>query len=148
MQPEAALQALCTALQAKPFINEAHVFNDAGLSFDVWPPRTGSPASDTPPKPTAIGLASDLDESLKPSNGQDQPEIGAGVCMANQDSYAESAECEVSPGNGTDVGNAAASDVVGSDMGMSRGYLLALKLWEEAVATVNAVHRSAAHAGA
>lgn len=25
-------------LQAKPFINEAHVFNDAGLSFDVWPP--------------------------------------------------------------------------------------------------------------
>ena len=142
------MQVWCFAVQAKPFINEAHVFNDAGLSFDVWPPRTGSSASDAPPKPTAISLASDLDESLKPSNAQNQPELDAGVCLADKDSYAESANCEASHGNGTVIGHAAASDVVGSDLGMSRGYLLALKLWEEAVATVNAVHRSAAHAGA
>lgn len=135
------------ALQAKPFINEAHVFNDAGLSFDVWPPRTGSPASDAPPKPTAITSA---DSSLHPEEH---------ICLVDADTAAEKASCLIgdddvaavegaaSSSNGSSSGMAAASEVVGSDVGISRGYLLALKLWEEAIVTVNARHRSSASLG-
>ena len=28
-------------LQVKPFVNEAHLFNDAAIFFDVWPPQLG-----------------------------------------------------------------------------------------------------------
>lgn len=133
------------------------MFNDAGLSFDVWPPRTGSPASDAPPKPSAITSA---DSSLHPSD----PRVSSGdsttpseehICLVDADTAAEKASCPIgddavafegaaSSSNGSSVGVAAASDIVGSDVGVSRGYLLALKLWEEAIATMNAQHRSSA----
>lgn len=135
----AAAMHVFAALQAKPFINEAHVFNDAGLSFDVWPPRTGTPASDAPPKPTAIDLADGF--SSLPDQSSDEEDTLHPVentCLAGSD--IDAAGGLSSSGNGNGVGMAAASDVVGGDMGISRGYLLAVKLWEEAIATVNPVH--------
>lgn len=136
------------------------MFNDAGLSFDVWPPRTGSPASDAPPKPTAITSA---DNSLHPSDprvsSDDNTTCPAEhICLVDADTAAEKASYHIGDddvtfegaanlGNGSSVGMAAASEVVGSDVGISRGYLLALKLWEEAITTVNAKHRSSASSG-
>ena len=147
-------------LQVKPFISEAHVFNDAGLSFDVWPPRTGTPASDTPPKPIPIGLASDTADLSDPASCQssvhDDWDNKAEICLTDMDFAADKPGCSAASGKCMDATRsasqddavttsqskagfelkAAASNMVGPDVGMSRGYLLAFKLWEEAVATV------------
>ena len=138
------------------------MFNDAGLSFDVWPPRNGSSASDAPPKPVAINPADD--DSSYPcdpmaSSDDSTPRPEDHICLADHAIAAEEdRHFDVSKNgavggvasltNDSSVGVAAAGEVVGSDMGISRGYLLAVKLWEEAIATVNAKHRSSAHLGA
>lgn len=151
---------MAAVLQAKPFINEAHVFNDAGLSFDVWPPRTGSSASDTPPKPTAVDTADDSSHPSDPlassNDGTLRPEDH--ICLSDHANAAEedrqfavgnddAVRGVAGSNNDSSVGLAAAGEVVGNDMGISRGYLLAVKLWEEAIATVNAKHESSAHLG-
>ena len=147
-------------LQAKPFINEAHVFNDAGLSFDVWPPSTGSSASDAPPKPVAINPADDSSNPSDPMASSDNSTPGHEdhICLADHAVAAEEdRHSDVQLGKNGAVGGLASltsdssvgvGEVVGSDMGISRGYLLAVKLWEEVIATVNAKHRSSAHLGA
>lgn len=136
------------------------MFNDAGLSFDVWPPRNGSPAADAPPKPIAINPADDSSHPSSPMASSDdtqRPEDH--ICLADHAIAAEEGmryrpagendptEGVASLTDDSSVGAAAAGEVVGSDMGISRGYLLAAKLWEEAIATVNAKHRSSAHLG-
>ena len=146
-----------SALQAKPFISEAHVFNDAGLMFDVWPPRTGSPAADAAPKSVAIGVADDSSHHSEPMDSSGfcalRPEDH--TCFADSDTVADEHKCLAgaadgitavgslaNSSNGSSVSVAAAGNVFGSDMDISRGYLLALKLWEEVVATVNTDHTS------
>ena len=120
-----------SGLQAKPFINEAHVFNDAGLSFDVWPPSTRHETG------AADGTDSNADGVVMETSGKLPLVIDscpadittdAGTCSAG------SHNSSVAGGNGGD-----------GSTDMSRGYLLALKLWQEAVATVAAASRNAAH---
>ena len=134
------------------------MFNDAGLSFDVWPPRNGSSASDAPPKPIAINpvddsshpsdpLASSDDGTLRP---EDHTCLADHAIAAQEDRHIavggnDAVGSLASSTNDSSVGVAAAGEVVGSDMGISRGYLLAVKLWEEAVAIMNAKHRGHAH---
>lgn len=146
--------------QAKPFINEAHVFNDAGLSFDVWPPRNGSSAADAPPKPIAINPADDSSHPSDPTASSDDHILRPqdDICLADHAIAAEEGtqfavgendaiESVASLTNDSSGGVTAAGEVVGSDISISRGYLLAVKLWEETIATVNAKHRSSAHLG-
>ena len=135
------------ALQAKPFISEAHVFNDAGLSFDVWPPRTGSPTADAAADSIAMDVADNSSHHSDPMGSSDlgtlRPEDH--TCFAELDTVAAKHKYRAG-GDVTAVGSvaslsygssmAAAGKVLGNDMEISRGYLLALKLWEEAVATV------------
>ena len=143
------------ALQVKPFISEAHVFNDAGLSFDVWPPRTGSPAAHAAPKSIAKDVADNSSHHFDPMDsrafGTLHPEDHA--CFADFDTIADQHKYLVTDDiiavgnvaglrNGGSVSAAAAGKVQKSDMNISRGYLLALKLWEEVVATVKTIHTS------
>ena len=128
-----------SGLQAKPFISEAHVFNDAGLSFDVWPPKPGSSSvpSSTHETGAADGSDSNADGVVMETSGKLPLVIDscpadiksdAGTCSAG------SHNSSVAGGNGGD-----------GSTDMSRGYLLAVKLWQEAVATVAAASQNAAH---
>ena len=147
------------ALQVKPFISEAHVFNDAGLSFDVWPPRTGSLAAHAAPQSSAKDVADKSSHHSDPRDNndsgtlrpEDRPEDRACIAdfntiadghnyLASDDIMAVGNVAGVS--NGGSVSAATAGKVFESDMDISRGYLLALKLWEEVVATVNTAHTS------
>ena len=128
-----------SGLQAKPFISEAHVFNDAGLSFDVWPPKTGllSVSPSTYETGAADGSGSNAD----------------GIVTETSDTLViDSCSADIKFDDGT-CSTRSHNDVMGSGNGggdgstdMSRGYLLAVKLWQEAVATVAAASRNAAHA--
>lgn len=129
-------------MQAKPFISEAHVFNDAGLSFVVWPPVTGRPASDAPPQPPTTSAAEHPTCDSGLSSDPDMSDFVEHTCLAENDINTASLS------NSSTVSTAAAAgDPVGVEGGMSRGYLLALKLWEEAVATVDAAHGSSPDLG-
>ncbi len=134
------LQKIAFGLQAKPFISEAHVFNDAGLSFDVWPPKTGS-FSVTPfthETGATDGSHSNTGGVVIETSGNKLPLV------------IDSCPADITTVNGT---NSAGShnDSVGNGYGgggsteISRGYLLAVKLWQEAVATFAAASRNAAH---
>ena len=143
-------------MQAKPFISEAHVFNDAGLMFDVWPPRTGSLAADAAPKSVAKDVADDSSHHSGPrdSSGFCALRTEDHTCFADSGTVADEHKYLAGAANDTVVGSAAcisnastvsvaaAGEDFGSDMDISRGYLLALKLWEEVIATVNTEHTS------
>ena len=128
-----------SCLQAKPFISEAHVFNDAGLSFDVWPPKTGSFSVPSSTHETGAADSSDSNADGVQIEAIDKLPLvidscpaditnDAGICSAGSDNES------IGSGNG-----GCGSTVI------SRGYLLAVKLWQEAVATVAAASRNAAH---
>lgn len=116
------------------------MFNDAGLSFVVWPPTTGRPASDAPPQPPAVSPAEYPTCASDPIKDRDLPDPLDHTCLADSDTVPVSNPASSS--NRSTVGTAVADDAVGVEGSMSRGYLLALKLWEEAVATVNAAQGS------
>ncbi|KAA6417366.1 MAG: hypothetical protein FRX49_12695 [Trebouxia sp. A1-2] len=124
---------------AKPFISEAHVFNDAGLSFDVWPPKTGSfsvPTSTYEPG-AADGSDSNVDGIVIETSGK----LPLVVDSCSADITSDAGTSSVSPHN---ISMGSGNDGGGST-DMSRGYLLAVKLWQEAVTTVAAASRNAAH---
>ena len=128
-----------SGLQAKPFISEAHVFNDAGLSFDVWPPKTGSfsvPTSTYEPG-AADGSDSNVDGIVIETSGK----LPLVVDSCSADITSDAGTSSVSPHN---ISMGSGNDGGGST-DMSRGYLLAVKLWQEAVTTVAAASRNAAH---
>ena len=149
------------ALQAKPFISEAHVFNDAGLSFDVWPPRTGRPTANAGANSVVMDVADNFSHHCDP---MDSSAIGTlrledHTCLAELDTVAAKHKYRAGAGddvtalgsvaslsNGSSV--VAAGEVFGSATEISRGYLLAVKLWEEAVATVNTKRSSTTPLGA
>jgi len=135
------LQKNISGLQAKPFISEAHVFNDAGLSFDVWPPKTGSFSvpSSTHETGAADGSDSNADGIVIETSGNKLPLV------------IDSCPADITTDDGT-CSTGSHNDSMGSGNGgghgstdVSRGYLLAVKLWQEAVATVAAASRNAAH---
>lgn len=133
---------ICCMLQAKPFINEAHVFNDAGLSFDVWPPKTGHLMSDPVPQSTATNKSSSSDDPDDVEDGLTVRDLGLDSCPADPSANSNAAgSCSA----GSETKLSIANDNVRPEMEMSRGFLLAVKLWQEAVATVAAASRSAAH---
>ena len=132
-------------LQAKPFISEAHVFNDAGVSFDVWPPTLG------PHEPR---------DSTDVSTGKtDSSDVTAVLAAANEEAdklgltkddeplpLPESCQADYSNPDGTcplTPSAAAASDVSHDDViaaavphnDIQRGFHLAVKLWQEALKT-------------
>ena len=160
-------------LQAKPFISEAHVFNDAGLSFDVWPPKpnhmhrshasgsTDDMTKDESPNITAVlsAAASEADKTGQP--GADKLLPLPGSCQADSSSSsAESSQFRSCP---SDAATASASEpshdsviidsnpdgsasavshdsvvidtVPDTEVELPRGFHLAVKLWQEAVAT-------------
>lgn len=112
------------------------MFNDAGLSFDVWPPITGSLASDAHTQPPATHAAEVPFCASGLSSDHDRVEHKSCLADGGIDGVCSSARSN----NNISIGTAAAN--VGVGTGMSRGYLLASKLWEEAIATANAVDRS------
>ena len=133
---------LFDGMQDKVFINEAQVFNDAGLSFDVWAPPTNNAASmATSPPPASNCSPAKCQQS---SNDTDQV---AEVCLADigTDIAAATGLATSGKSNCTDT---TAADSNRSDEGIRPGFLLAVKLWKEAVATASAVHSGAAHAEA
>ena len=126
-------------MQAKPFINEAHVFNDAGLSFDVWPPQTGSSAAQASDEITPTDITADFDTDTVNSPVTTQ-NLTSDSCMA--DSLNAVGSCPA--GMGSAHLNLNKTVAVGGtidvrpDKEISRGYLLAVKLWQEALATAAA----------
>ena len=128
-------------VQAKPFINEAHVFNDAGLSFDVWPPQTSSSAAQASDEVTPTDIKADFDtdtinspvtaQNLASDSCAPDSLNGVGSCPAGMGS----AHLNSISNNTVAVGGT--SDVR-PDKEISRGYLLAVKLWQEALATAAA----------
>ena len=132
-------QGIISGLQAKPFVSEAHVFNDAGLSFDVWPPKTGSFSVPSSTNETSGADGSDNDIDALQTETLDKLPLVTDSCPADiitddGTSSAGSHNTSMSGGNG----GCGSTDI-------SRGYLLAVKLWQEAVATVAAASRNAAH---
>jgi len=132
-------QEIVSGLQAKPFISEAHVFNDAGLSFDVWPPKTGSFSVPSSTHETGAADSSDNDIDGLQTETLDKLPLVIDSCPADITTDAGTSSAgshNTSTGSGNDGGEST---------DMSRGYLLAVKLWQEAVATVAAASRNAAH---
>ncbi len=125
-----------SCLQAKPVISEAHVFNDAGLSFDVWSPETGSASGQVD---THGNGAADSWHNLSYADGKqkirpDQLPLTADSCPA-----------DIAVAVGTCPAGSHNESVGGQDgnewTDTSPGYLLAVKLWQEAIATDAAASR-------
>jgi len=126
-------------LQAKPFISEAHVFNDAGLSFDVWSPETGSASAQLH---THGSGAADSWHNLSYADGKqkmrgEQRPLTADSCPA--DIALAVGTCPAASHNGS-VGGQGGNEWTDT----SPGYLLAVKLWQEAIATDAAASRTVA----
>ena len=132
----------CCCLQTKAFISEAHVFNDAGLSFDVWPPKTGTHVHEPS---SCENYAEDYLDSRNDADDRGSPDsLGVESCSvdgisATNNCLAGSAHDSVSNGSSTCSVSGA------STMEVSRGYLLAVKLWHEAVARFAAASGGEAH---
>lgn len=132
-------------MQDKVFINEAQVFNDAGLTMDVWAPPKHTAASKASSSPPASNRSAESQQSSSDTDQVAREEEE--VCLADigTDIAAATRLATSGKSNSTDT---AAADSNRSDEGIRRGYLLAVKLWKEAVATASAVHGVAAHAEA
>ena len=131
-------------MQAKPYINEAHVFNDAGVSFDVWPPSSNNIQDE---KITSFRQACSA-EQQQADDGQssiDNQEcsnkgLSSGSCGAfSAQSYLSSRDHtgHVCKDDNNTTAQASAQSEAGT-AGMGRGYLLAAKLWQEALLTLAA----------
>jgi len=126
-------------LQAKPFISEAHVFNDAGLSFDVWSPETGSASAQVQ---THGSDAADSWHNLSYADGKqkiraDKRPLTGDSCPA--DIALAVGTCPAGSHNES-VGGQGGNEWTDT----SPGYLLAVKLWQEAIATDAAASRKVA----
>lgn len=128
-------------MQAKPYINEAHVFNDAGVSFDVWPPSI----NDIQDKPTgilrqacSIGQQQD-DDGQSSIDNQECSNRGTSSGAFSAQSHLSSREHSghVCKDDSNTTAQTSAQSEAGT-AGMGRGYLLAAKLWQEAVLTLAA----------
>ena len=131
-------------MQAKPYINEAHVFNDAGLSFDVWPPSNSNIQDEFTASLTQACNA----EQQQAEDGQSSTDnqqcstrgCSSGSCGAfSAQSYLSSRDhtgpvCK--DGSNSTCQASAQSEAGSADVG--RGYLLAAKLWQEALLTLAA----------
>ena len=132
-------------LQAKPFISEAHVFNDAGVSFDVWPPTlipnqpkhststlSGNHASSNI---SAVLAAADEEADKLGLTKDDEPLPLPESCQADYSN--PDGTCSLIPAA------AAAPEVSHDDViaaavpynDIQRGFHLAVKLWQEALKT-------------
>ena len=125
-------------LQAKPFISEAHVFNDAGLSFDVWAPETGLASAQPSTRETGVA-----DSSHNLSYGDGMHKITAN----QQPLVGDSCSADIAIAVGTCPAGSHNESVGGQGgnewTNTSPGYLLAVKLWQEAIATDAAASRNA-----
>ncbi len=131
------LTNIISGLQAKPFISEAHVFNDAGLSFDVWPPKSSFSVSSATYE-TGAADGSDSNAGGGEIERTDKLPLVIDSCPADMTNGAGT--CSTGSHNvsmGSSNGGDGSTDI-------SRGYLMAVKLWQEAVATVAAASRTAA----
>lgn len=112
----------CTdTVQDRIFVNEAQVFNDAGLSFDVW----------TPPSVPTVGSSSVASPQSSHAPDGMTPEK---VCAADNFTGAAAAAAH------TSTSSKGQTESSGSDPGMTPGYLLAVKFWKEAVETAKAAN--------
>ncbi|KAA6425415.1 MAG: hypothetical protein FRX49_04908 [Trebouxia sp. A1-2] len=123
---------------AKPFISEAHVFNDAGLSFDVWAPETGLASAQPSTRETGVA-----DSSHNLSYGDGMHKITAN----QQPLVGDSCSADIAIAVGTCPAGSHNESVGGQGgnewTNTSPGYLLAVKLWQEAIATDAAASRNA-----
>ena len=132
-------------MQAKPYINEAHVFNDAGLSFDVWPPRLSN-------QQHRAATNSTQDDSTKgyivaqSSNEMQQCDIeddgSRGAQSASLLSQNKSYEC-VCKIDSNITAQAAMKEQEATILG--RGFLLAEKLWQETLLALDAAAQPVEH---
>jgi len=115
------------------------VFNDAGLSFDVWSPETGS--ANAQPSTHETGTA-DSSDKLSYADGVQK------YMADKQPLITDSCPADVTIAVGTCPAgfhnDSAGGQGVSRLTDTSPGYLLAVKLWQEAVATDAAASRNAA----
>ncbi len=128
-----------SCLQAKPFISEAHVFNDAGLSFDVWSPETGSARAQSC---THEPGSADSWHNLSYTDGKQK------IRADKQPLITDSCPADITVAVGTCPAGSHNESAGGQGRNewtdTSPGYLLAVKLWQEAIATDAAASRNAA----
>ena len=132
-------------MQAKPYINEAHVFNDAGLSFDVWPPSLSN--KDYRPATNFTKAFSTNQRNAAQSSSEMQQcniEEHSSRCAQSASLYVNHDKVDElvckSDGNTTQaVMEEQDATIVG------RGFLLAEKLWQEMLLTLDAATLSVGH---
>ena len=115
------------------------MFNDAGLSFDVWSPQTGSVRAQTCTHETG---ATDSWHDLSLADGMQK------ITADKQPLITNSCPADIAIAVGT-CPEGSHNDSAGGQNGnewtdTSPGYLLAVKLWQEAIATDAAASRNAA----
>lgn len=139
-------------VQAKPYINEAHVFNDAGLSFDVWPPYTNlDQHKSTAHSEQTCDVSADL-AGVHGSSDLQQHSAQNSCCTSepSTQSYLTRKVSTVQSYSSSDKGDKCGcnsdSDLTQQVAGAvhqgagvkGRGFLLAAKLWQEILLTVTA----------
>lgn len=132
-------------MQAKPYINEAHVFNDAGLSFDVWPPRFSNQqhraaTNSTPASSTKGYLVAQCSNDMQQCDIEEDGSRGAQSALLLSQNTNDECVCKI---DSNTTAQAAMKEQEATIVG--RGFLLAEKLWQETLLTLDAAAQPVEH---